>query len=100
MSGQFNEQQLEVHRHLIEPKRMGDLIFSILHERHGLPDWVELARAAGWEPPRSWLQSEREQIRKTAMELEDYKILGIGVDWHLQRIRDMNEMEIIAEQSS
>jgi hypothetical protein len=99
-TARFSDDELEVLRHLIEPKSMGDLIFSILQERHNLPEWVAQARAADWEPPHRWHDQERKLIHATATRLMDRGVLSLGIKWKLTRTDNPNEMQIIAEQAS
>jgi hypothetical protein len=36
----FTTDELDIFRHLIEPKKIKDAIYSVLHERHNFPEWT------------------------------------------------------------
>lgn len=96
----FTTDELDIFRHLIEPKKIKDVVYSVLHERHSFPEWTLQAIKHGWEPPYNWLKKERDEIGDTARKLLDRHWLELGVDWALvlhERLK--NEMTMLALQA-
>jgi hypothetical protein len=96
----FTATELDIFRHLIEPKKTKALVYSVLHERHNFPEWTLQAIEHGWDSPYNWLKKERDEISDTATALLDRHWLEIGLDWALvlnERLR--NEMAMLALQA-
>jgi hypothetical protein len=100
MAGRFTVEELEVLRHAIEPKRIRELVYSVLDERYGFPEWIHKAIEHGWEPPYQWHKAERDRLGNILTSLIDRHWLTPGRDWHLVLSESLSEMVLIAEQAS
>lgn len=100
MPTQFTADELDILRHLIEPKKIMAVIYSVLDERHNFPEWVHKALEHGWEPPHRWLKAERDVLHSTVTRMIDRGYMTPGVNWELKlHKRLQNEMTMLALQA-
>lgn len=96
MAPRFTHDELDILRHLIEPKRSKALILSVIAERYGLPDWVEKAIEHGWEPPREWHKAEHDRLTRAVNDLVDRGVVVISANWDLRLHSQLSEMDVVA----